>query len=105
MRESKFQADLIKEIKSLYPSCVILKNDANYLQGFPDLIVLYRDTWVALECKADAKAKRQPNQEYYVEKLGKMSYAAFVHPENKEDVLDGIQKAFGTRRRSRISQR
>lgn len=93
-RESKFQADLIKEIKLIFPGCVILKNDPSYLQGVPDLIVLYKKHWAMLECKRSAFSKHRPNQDYYIEKLGNMSYASFIFPENKEEVLDELQKAF-----------
>lgn len=52
MVESKFQAKLIKEIKKNFPGCVILKNDATYIQGFPDLLVLYKNRWACLEVKS-----------------------------------------------------
>ena len=96
--ESKFQSDLIKDLRDLFDGCVILKNDANYIQGFPDLLILFNNQWVALECKARANARHQPNQEYYVDMLDDMSYAAFIYPENKERILDAIQQTFGTRR-------
>ena len=94
-KESKFQHQLIYDLKELFPGCIVLKNDANYIQGFPDLLVLYRDRWAALECKRDAKASHRPNQEYYIQKLNDMSYAGFVHPDNKREVLDELQQAFG----------
>ena len=50
-KENKFQADLIKELKQLFPGCMILKNDANYIQGIPDLTIFYNDQWAVLECK------------------------------------------------------
>lgn len=103
MKESKFQSDLIKELKQVFPDCVVLKNDANYLQGFPDLLLLYRDHWAALECKREANAHHQPNQDYYIEKLGKMSYAKFIHPGNRKEVLDELQQAFGNSRSTCIS--
>ena len=92
MLESKFQASLIREIKDMIPGCVILKNDPNYIQGFPDLLVLYGQKWAALECKRSENEHRQPNQEYYVSALNKMSYARFVYPENKEDILNELQQ-------------
>lgn len=91
--ERDFQAKLIKEIKALFPGCVVLKNDPNYIQGFPDLLVLYGNRWAALECKRDTNASHRPNQDYYIDILGSMSYAAFVCPENKEDVLNELQQA------------
>lgn len=93
-KESKFQSDLRKELKLLFPGCIILKNDANYLQGFPDLTILYRDKWAILECKRKTHAERQANQEYYVDILNKMSFARFIHPENKEEVLHDLQQTF-----------
>lgn len=92
-RESSFQASLIKELKREFPNCVVLKNDPNYIQGFPDLLVLYEDRWAALECKRSANASTRPNQRYYVDMLNDMSYARFVCPENKEEVLDELQQA------------
>lgn len=94
MRESRFQASLIKELKETFKGCVVLKNDANYIQGFPDLLILYKNKWAALECKRNALASKQPNQEYYISKLGGMSYANFICPENKEEVINDLQTAF-----------
>jgi len=105
MLESAFQATLIKELETLFVGCVILKNDANYIQGFPDLLILYKDHWAVLECKQNAKSKFQPNQEYYLELLDGMSYASVIYPEIKEEVLHELQKAFGHRRTTRIPKR
>lgn len=94
LKESAFQHGLIKEIKHRFPDAIVLKNDAGYLQGFPDLLVLSGSRWAALECKRTKAASHQPNQDYYVEKLGKMSYAAFVYPENREEVLHELECTF-----------
>jgi hypothetical protein len=51
-----------------------------------------------LEVKASADAPEQPNQEYYVNSLDAMSFAAFIYPENEEEVLDDLQSAFERRR-------
>ena len=82
------------ELKILYPGIVILKNDSSYIQGIPDLIVLYKNKWVMLECKRSAKSKHQPNQDYYVGMLNEMSYAAFIYPENKEQILYEMERLF-----------
>lgn len=92
--EAEFQHDLIEELEAVFPGCVILKNDANYIQGFPDLLVLYKNKWAALECKKHEKAIRQPNQEFYICKLDMMSFARFIFPENKEKVIYELQQAF-----------
>lgn len=102
--ESRFQADLVKELKELYPGCVILKNDPNYIQGFPDLTILYKDRWAALETKRSESEHHQPNQDYYVEKLSNMSYSSFIFPENKEKVLNELEQTFKSRRKSRVSK-
>lgn len=94
VKENAFQAALIKELKDLFPGCVVLKNDPNYIQGFPDLTILYKDHWAVLECKRSKSASKRPNQSYYIDQLGEMSYAAFICPENREDVLDELQQAF-----------
>ena len=101
--ESKFQASLIKELKDMFPGCVVLKNDAR--QGMPDLLILYYNMWAALETKRAFNSKRQPNQEYYVELLDDMSFASFICPENKWEVLDDLQRAFSFSRRTRIPKR
>jgi hypothetical protein len=92
-RESKFQSALIKELKVIFPGCVVLKNDPTYCQGIPDLLVLYKDRWAMLECKRSSSASHRPNQDYYINKLGEMSYASFISPDNKERVLDELQQA------------
>ena len=93
-RENKFQAGLVNEIRERIPGCIIMHNDANYIQGIPDILVLSGDRWGALECKRDAKASHRPNQDYYVEMMNKMSYASFVYPEKKEEVLNELQQTF-----------
>lgn len=98
VKESKFQAGLIKAIKERFPGSMVLKNDPNYIQGVPDLIILHGKRWAALECKKSKNAKHQPNQDYYVKRMNKMSYASFVYPENKEVVLNALQQTFRTNR-------
>lgn len=92
--ESKFQKELMDEIRKQYPGCVILKNDSSYIQGFPDWTILYKDKWAVLEAKRSRTADKQPNQPYYVDKLNSMSYSRFVYPENKDEVLQELQQIF-----------
>jgi len=96
MRENKFQAKLIHDIKCRCPDCMVLKNDPNYIQGIPDLLILYKNKWAALECKKDEDASKRPNQEHYIQKMNKMSFAKFINPENKEEVLDAMVRSFKT---------
>ena len=90
MRESKFQAKLIKDIKERLPECIVLKNDPTYLQGIPDLTVFNNDKWATLEVKKSANATHQPNQDYYVETMDRMSFSRFVYPENRDAVFSDL---------------
>lgn len=90
--ESGFQDKLIKTLKDILPGCMTFKMDQ--IQGIPDLLVLYKDKWFSLECKRSANAKRQPNQEYYVDLMNRMSFSRFICPENKEEVLNEILQTF-----------
>lgn len=104
MLESKFQADLIKELECMFEGCIILKNDPNYLQGFPDLTILYNNKWAVLECKRSEHETHQPNQDYYVDVCNQMSFSRFIWPGNKKEVLDELQQAFSFRRTTRLSK-
>lgn len=92
--ERDFQAKLIKELKSIFPGCIVLKNDSSYIQGIPDLLVLYRDKWASLEVKRSRTASHRPNQSYYVDLMDEMSFSRFICPENKEEVLHELEQAF-----------
>jgi hypothetical protein len=105
MLESDYQRDLIVELKHRFPGCVVIKNDPSYIQGFPDLLILWHDLWAALEVKASGRAAERPNQGYYVDLLNNMSFAAFIYPENEEEVLDALQRTFQPRRPTRIPKR
>jgi hypothetical protein len=92
--ESGFQDKLSAELKTRFPGCMVLKQDA--MQGIPDLLVLHKNKWASLECKKTANAKRQPNQEYYVDMMNQMSFSRFISPENKQEVLHELQQSFQT---------
>ena len=98
MLENKFQAKLIKELKEEFPGCIVMKNDSSYIQGIPDLLILHGDKWAGLEVKKSANAKKQPNQEYYVDKMNEMSFAKFIHPGNKEEILNELRTTFRAER-------
>ena len=90
--ESGFQDRLIATLKELFPGCMVIKMDKP--QGIPDLLVLFRSMWASLECKRSSASKRQPNQTHYVDLMNSMSFARFISPENKEEVLRDLQRAF-----------
>ena len=94
MLENKFKTNLIKEIEKRFPGSYIFHLDPTERQGVPDLLILYKNKWAALEGKKNKNASHRPNQDYYVKTMNEMSYASFIYPENKEDVLNEIQQAF-----------
>lgn len=97
--ESKFQADLIKELREMLPGALIFKNEGK--QGLPDLTILYKKHWALLECKAYEKANHQGNQDTYVQWADENSFGRFIYPENKQEVLNELQQAFRVRRKTR----
>lgn len=101
MLENRFKTALVNDLENLFPGCIILHMDPNEIQGIPDLLILYKNKWAALEGKRFAKAPHRPNQEYYVDLMNRMSYASFIYPENKEEVLDELQHTFRTARQTR----
>jgi hypothetical protein len=96
MLESDFQSDLVSELETLFPGALIYKNET--IQGFPDLTVLWKKNWALLECKKNKSASHQPNQDYYVDRANAMSFSRFIYPENKQEVLNELQQAFGVKR-------
>lgn len=90
MEENKYQSKLIKKIKALLPGCIILKNDPNYIQGIPDLSIMYKTKWATLEVKRARNSEHQPNQDYYVAEMNTMSFSRFIFPENEDEVLNDL---------------
>lgn len=94
MLESEYQAKLIKKLEKIFPGCRILKNDANYRQGIPDITIMYRGKYALLEVKASEKSKERPNQRYYIDKANQDgTYSSFIYPENEEEVLNALQQS------------
>lgn len=102
--ERDFQSHLIKRLKLMFEGCIVMKTDPTYIQGLPDLLILFNNKWAALEVKRSEKAHKQPNQEYYVDLMDKMSFSRFIYPENEEEVLYELQQTFFSRRKTRISR-
>lgn len=90
-RESEFQSKLKKELKEKFPGSIVTKLDSNDIQGIPDLLILYNNRWATLENKRSKKAHKQPNQEYYVNKMDEMSFSRFIYPENKEQIMGELE--------------
>lgn len=94
MKENKFQSMLIKELKKRFTGCIVTKMDSSYIQGIPDLLILYKNKWATLECKKSEVSAVRPNQKYYVDLMNKMSFSRFICPENMEVVLHELQQSF-----------
>lgn len=103
MREGAYQNKVIRRLEFMFPGCTVFKTDANYRQGFPDLVILWHECWAALEVKTSPMAASQPNQDFYINRLNDMSFAAYIYPESEEEVLGALQQAFESPRGARIS--
>lgn len=93
-KERDFQSKLIKELKNMFTGCLVMKLDSSYIQGIPDLLILYKNKWATLECKKGTNASKRPNQKYYVDLMNNMSFSRFICPENKEEILRELQQTF-----------
>lgn len=93
--ESEFQAKLVKQLGELLPGCVVLVKPGYYIQGFPDLLILYKNQWAALECKQSARAAYQPNQEWWIGELDTIGFALMICPENSKEIIDEVLRSFG----------
>lgn len=102
MKESDFESNFIKDLEELLPGSIVIKNYANYMQGFPDRLILFENKWAAFEFKRGIYSPVRKNQRYYIKLLNDMSYASFVYPQNSERVKDEIQQAFRIDRSTRF---
>lgn len=91
--EGKFKKELKRDLRNLFPGCIITQLDPNDIQGIPDLLILWNNRWATLECKKSKTATHRPNQDYYVTRMNDMSYSSFIFPENKEVILNELQQA------------
>ena len=98
--ERDFERHVIKKLEYLFPGAITLKVYPNYIQGFPDRLMLFENTWGAFEFKRTKHSHRQPNQSYYIDYLNKMSYASFIYPENEEVFFNEIQSTLRSLQRS-----
>lgn len=98
MREVAYQGRLIKKLQAMFPGCFILTNDPSKIQGIPDILILFGNQWAMLEVKITESFYDEPNQYYYIDMFNRMSFAAFIHPQNEEQVLYDLQSALGVSR-------
>lgn len=93
--EAEFKSKLYKEIRERFPGAEVMINDPNYIQGFPDASVfLPNGRYILLEGKKEEKSSRRPNQDYYVNESPFKNHSFFVHPKNKKEVLEEIERRY-----------
>lgn len=92
--EGRFQDRLRNDLESLFPNCLIMKNDPNSRQGIPDLLILFGNRWALLEVKKSANERPRPNQPWYVDWGSDNSFGSFIYPENKDEVLRELENFF-----------
>lgn len=99
-KESDFQKEVIDRIKTELPGAVVMKNDSSYIQGIPDLSVMYGDRYAMLEIKKSAEDRRhpQPNQETYISKFDDWgAFSKFIYPENYDETIAALKGYFERR--------
>lgn len=106
MLEGEYKTRLTKTIYDRFgeDQCFVVRLDANLRQGIPDMGLLFAGgMWALLEAKTSMRAKRQPNQSYYVELFDKLCFASFICPENEEAVLHELQQEYQNHWAARLS--
>lgn len=79
--EKKLQSEIIKFLKDR--GAYVLKNDATYRQGVPDLSFWHPDLSGMIEVKAHENSPYQPLQEKTIQKLDNMGiFVRVIHWEN-----------------------
>ena len=97
-KESNFQSRLVDKLEKMFPGSYVMVNDGRRIQGFPDVSIFHDSgRWATLECKRSSNEPFQPNQEYYIEDMGKKGYSAVIFPENEKEILDELQRTFGSK--------
>ena len=102
MLENKFKQNLVRELKEKFPDCMVLHLDPNEIQGVPDILILNGSKWAEKKKKKSKDAQHRPNQDYYVKKMNEMSYASFIYPENKEEIINDLQRTFAPEGAARL---
>lgn len=94
--ESEYQSQLKKLLEDILPGCVVLVKPGFALIGFPDLLVLYKNQWAALEVKRSDNEPYQPGQEWWLDALADVGgFSAMICPENQKETIDEILRSFG----------
>ena len=92
--EREYQPHVISRLQTEFPGGIVMKNDAGYRQGYPDLIYTYGKT-IHLETKRDDTASFRPNQTYYINLINEQGgFARKICPENEDEIFKEIADYF-----------
>lgn len=81
MNESKLQSEIVRYLKS--KGAIVLKNDANYRTGIPDLSFWHSELCGMIEVKALPSSPYRPLQQITIHKLQDMGvFCEVIHSEN-----------------------
>lgn len=100
--ERSFQHEVIQELKERYPDCVVMKNATGFKDGFPDITMYDGERWAMLECKREKAARKRPNQKYWVNRMNSMSFARFIFPENRKEVMAELAEFIEAGKRAEV---
>lgn len=93
--EGKFKKAFLAKVKKECKPVAILqyKQDSTTVKGFPDSQVILEGACVFIEFKASKRAKFQPLQKEWIQKLNDNCHFGYVcYPENQEEILEEIKK-------------
>ena len=97
-KEGDYQKDIIDRIKKALPGAIVMKNDSSYIQGIPDLTVIYGGKYAMLEVKKsyyDFVHNQQANQKDYIRKFRDWgAFSFFIYPEVDADVFEELIRYF-----------
>lgn len=100
MKESIFQSNLMREIRTRFVGTLVKKEEPTNHQGFPDLLLLFpkqpgeaMGKWAVLEVKRSLNAPHRPNQDRWIDILNTMSFARFICPETMKEVLNELERS------------
>ena len=107
--EADYKPKLMGRIATRFAPLHVVRfqhNDPNApaSQGIPDLTVYIDDLWFLLEVKRSEKSKKRPNQDYYINLYGSVTFCAVIFPENEEEVLDAMERSLEARGQARLSR-
>ena len=95
MSEATFRTKWLNKFKKLSPDIFIEFADPKRKNGIPDVIIFYKKKYARLETKRSKNASKRLHQQYYIDYFNSQGiYAAFLTPENQEEVYNALRRYF-----------